>query len=118
MKPQLEFRNSDNGNIHVQLEKISSIPGGDDDPWENMHYEWYQQDSLLLLQKYFSVDDNKIWFMPGMHVIVYLPEGQKVFLDKDVDELIDRDELDSTFVKPVYNEELVMTGKGLQVLEN
>ena len=114
LQPRLAFRASENNSIHLQLEEVSNIPGSSNDhPWEDIQYDWKLNDSLLLLQKYFSVDDDEMWFMPGARVIIFLPEGQKVYLHKDVREMIDNDESDSTFSVPTFNQELIMTDHGL-----
>lgn len=119
LKPQLEFRNSDNNKISIQLQEISNIPSSDEyQPWDDIHYNWQLRDSLLILQKYFSVDNDKIWYLPEVRVIIFLPKDQKIMIHKNVRELMDTEEPDSLTENLRYNTRLVMTEGGLQPLKN
>jgi phage shock protein PspC (stress-responsive transcriptional regulator) len=115
IKPQVYFNTSEDSKGRMLLERSSSIPPFDefDDDFEHhfsryYDYEWKLEDTLLLLDQFFSIDDDHMWQLPGMRITIYLPEGQNVMIDRSMQELVGHNQKDEEFSILEYNVPLIM----------
>jgi hypothetical protein len=85
-----------------------------DEYLSNINYHWEIKDTLITLDKYFSIKDQDIWMFPEVLINIYIPEGQEIVFSEGVCPLLNsyyryRYCNDSSFAgKPV-----VMTDNGL-----
>jgi phage shock protein PspC (stress-responsive transcriptional regulator) len=102
--PTLEFKESANKEMKLVIErnyanlKIGKMPK---DHNRIVEYSWQMTDTLLLLDEYYSCDEDNAWRFPDVKIILEIPEGQKVFLKKDIGKLA------GTF----YNDDVLMEMK-------
>lgn len=57
--------------------------------FEIIDYGWRLSDTLLILDEYYSCDDDNAWRLPNLNLSIEIPEGQKVFIDKDIAGILD-----------------------------
>ena len=113
LHPALSIKPSYNGEIKMELQYNSVIPDFEEDNRYDREYRWMLNDTILLLSDFLMVDEDDMWMLPGLQVILYLPEGQNIVMDRKVGEIyrsIDRkDEVYSLG----FNEPLVMRNNKL-----
>lgn len=75
----------------------SNIP---DYYFDEIEYAWNQDDSLLVLDKYFTADRDMRWSFPEVELVLEVPEGTTLSFSHGVNELI-RDSRHERFEKSV-----------------
>lgn len=115
LKPHIYFSSSENDVVRMKIEQTSTIPSFDefdndfgDDFDDDYNYSWQMEDTLLLLDDYFSLDEDELWHIPGMNITIFLPEGQQVILDRSLKELVGNDKEDEDYAVVEYNTKLIM----------
>jgi hypothetical protein len=106
LKPLVTIQTSDNGEIYLTIEKRTVLPDFDDDYYGYIYYDWEFDDSLLLLSEYFSIDEDDIWHGPGVKVSLFLPEGQRFRISREIGELIDEFDNPLVIYDEYYNRQL------------
>jgi len=89
--PRLKFIESDTDSFQIILyntargidHKTAKVRA------ENIIYNFYQKDSVLVLDPYFTVPDNELWRSQKVKVIINVPEGKKVKLGDDASMFFD-----------------------------
>lgn len=106
MKPIVSFQPSDHDEMYMTIEHRTLLPDFEDDYYDEIFYEWDLLDSLLVLSEYFSFEDDEIWLGPSVKVTLFLPEGQRISIDREVEELIDNYEGSLKIYDNYYDREL------------
>jgi hypothetical protein len=55
-----------------------------DEYLSNINYHWEIKDTLITLDKYFSIKDQDIWMFPEVLINIYIPEGQEIVFSESV----------------------------------
>lgn len=117
MHPQIEFKAAEKDETSMVIEHTAAIPAFDKDYRDGLYYYWNLNDTILLLDEYFSVDDDNIWQLPGVRITLFIPEEQKIFIDSDLRKLIRKKSIDLESEMD-YNTVLVMRNGMLEPLAN
>ncbi len=88
LEPHLDIRPSDDNTVRLMIEHTSAIPHLRNRYEKDYEYFWHQNDTLLLLDNYYSIDQDLIWSLPSTTIILLLPENQKVLLDPSLRKLL------------------------------
>jgi phage shock protein PspC (stress-responsive transcriptional regulator) len=115
--PRLEIQSFENDKPEIGMEYTAVIPRFNDDYDENIEYNWVLNDTILLLDEYFSIDEDCIWQMPGMKIILSVPEQQKIVLNADINAVFGREE-NNISEDLQYGTILIMKEGNLVPLEN
>jgi len=79
-----------------------------------LDYSYIQEDSLLLLSPYFSLSKNLKWRLPSTEILVRVPEGKYVHLDKNTQYFLEGvDNVDDLWSRRLAGKTWVMTSEGL-----
>lgn len=121
-KPELKFDKSDSDKIEIIVKRKSR---GIDrtiayENIKNINYKWNFRDSVLFLNKYFTVNEKQYWRDQELEVIVKIPEQQNIVIDKNIYDYIDLNSYDFyDYYRHYYNrKKWKMTESGrLQVTE-
>lgn len=117
LKPVLSFRPSDRDEMYMTIEYRTAFPDFEDDYYNDLYYEWELVDSLLLLNEYFSLDDDDIWQGPGVKVTLFMPEGQRFRISRNLEEIIDKNESPLTIYGDYYGRELKILDNEVMISE-
>ncbi len=84
---------SEDSLYHVQLVKVGS--GANDEVAmhnaEAINYNLSQNDSVLILPRYFTIAKNNKWRYQQMAVVIRVPNGKKISFDRNMDRISNRD---------------------------
>jgi hypothetical protein len=103
--------------MYMTIEYRTAFPDFEDDYYNDLYYEWELVDSLLLLNEYFSLDDDDIWQGPGVKVTLFMPEGQRFRISKNLEEIIDKNESPMTIYGDYYGRELKILNNEVMISE-
>jgi phage shock protein PspC (stress-responsive transcriptional regulator) len=117
LKPIVSFRPSDRNEMYMSIEYRTAFPDFQDDYNNEIYYEWELVDSLLLLNEYFSLDDDEIWQGPGVKVTLFVPEGQKFRISRNLEKIVDEHESPLTIYDHYYGQELQIRDSEVVVSE-
>jgi phage shock protein PspC (stress-responsive transcriptional regulator) len=106
LKPFVNIQSSDSDEMYMTIEHRTIFPDFEDDYYDEIYYDWELEDSSLILNEYFSLDEDEIWQCPAVRVTIYIPEGQRFRLDRDLEEHIDEHENPLIIYDDYYNKEL------------
>ncbi len=89
-EPQLKIEESDNEQIELFIKKsMRNIGMKDADRnLEEIKYEVELKDSLLIFNRFFSMDEDYKWRFPEMELILKVPENQKIVFSDGMDEIL------------------------------
>jgi len=107
-KPCLDIKSSESGRLELQIEK-ESRGRSSQLAWEHareLEYQWDIKDSLLLFDYYFKLPDKQRWRAPYMKLILMVPEGNVIYIDEDMTNIIGKLET------PDYYKSYGLVGKG------
>ncbi len=90
LHPTFLIKSSGTDKIQLELLYNSVIPDFEDNNRYDREYEWVLNDTVLLLSNYLKIDEEDIWMLPGLQVILHLPEGQIVYIDNDIEEIVSK----------------------------
>lgn len=80
----------------------------------NIEFEWHLQDSVLYIDPLFYHKNKDRWTFPDLEIILYLPEGQKVCVDKNLKQTLNRAQTaDDIWTSEIPGKCWVMTDEGL-----
>lgn len=81
-------------------------------------YDWNMEDSVLLLDEYFTVRKNYGWRMPSTEVVLLIPEGQELVFDWEFAQMLSYADIDSFYdYDELVGKRLVMHSDGLSVVK-
>lgn len=89
-EPSLTIEENDQNRIELFTKKsMRNIGMKDADKYLNeINYEVQLNDSLLIFDRFFSMDDNYKWHFPEVELILKIPDNQKLFISNDVQEIL------------------------------
>ncbi|MFT5750486.1 MAG: phage shock protein PspC (stress-responsive transcriptional regulator) [Ancylomarina sp.] len=89
-EPTLDIEKSQSGNFEIIMKKKSRGRNHGDavENAEEIKYSWKQVDSLLIFDEYFTLPIGDKWRNQKLQIILKVPEGKVVYLDKSVDDII------------------------------
>jgi phage shock protein PspC (stress-responsive transcriptional regulator) len=93
-EPGIQIKTSEDEKIRLEIQKeFNSFRIGHvhDYPEELIDYNWHMSDTMLVLDKFYSCDDDDAWLLPNVQITLFLPAGQKVNFDDSVERLLDVD---------------------------
>ena len=108
LHPALFIKPSYDGDIKMELLYNSVIPDFEDDNRYDREYHWMLNDTILSLSDYLIVDEEDMWMLPGLHIILYLPEGQDIIIDRKVKEIYNSIDNENEVSRFDYNVPLIM----------
>jgi len=118
--PQLNIIKSQTNEI--QLVVVKEAKGGDKytatERAKNISYNVFQSDSVLEFDNLFQVDNADKFRVQDITVILKLPVGKIVYLDKSLENLIyDIENVTNTYDGDMVNRRWIMTENGLKCLD-
>ena len=119
-KPELNISESESDKIELILtKKIRNIGMKDaDDFLEDIDYDWEQNDSVLIFDNYFSMDEKNKWRFAEVELTLKIPKGQRIQISKSMEKILDSFWLNESVGSwEAYNKMLVMTDSGLKFVE-
>ena len=89
-RPVLNIEKSETGKIELQIIKHSN---GRSYPVAREHaraikYQWVRNDSVLTFNPYFKLPRNQRWRNPYLKIKLKLPEGEQIYMDEDIMDMI------------------------------
>ena len=82
-------------------------------------YQTYQNDSLLLLDSYFSLAQNETWRAQEVNIVLSLPVGKTVFLSPEMKNIIyDVDNVSDTYDSKMVRHYWIMKPEGLTCIDH
>jgi len=115
-EPTLDIEKSHSGNFELILKKKSRgrTHGDAVENAEEIKYSWKQVDSLVIFDEYFTLPIGDKWRNQKLQIILKVPEGKAVFLDKSVDDIIhDIENVSDTWDGDMLGKKWVMQQEGL-----
>lgn len=118
-EPELKISLSNDSLCHLQITKeyyhfeVGKVP----DKYSSIaYYNWEVSDSVLLLDKYYTSDDEEIYRIPVVKLTLFIPEGKTIKYSDKIAELIISDKEDSSQLY-AGNYTMKMTLNGLENLK-
>jgi phage shock protein PspC (stress-responsive transcriptional regulator) len=108
VKPEVTIEPTSRPEPYMIIEQTAVIPGFEDDYSDEFGYDWSLRDSILVLNEFFTLDEDEIWQWPGMRIILFLPEGQRLKLSRDVVALFAKNDANKFFGDSYLNAEYTM----------
>lgn len=90
VKPEIRVMRSGDETLYLDIEYTSLFPLEDDYHWDPSYYEI--GDSTLVIDEYWYFDEEDIWKLPEIKLIIYVPDSLKLVLDDDFRSMPIRDE--------------------------
>jgi hypothetical protein len=89
-EPELKIEESDNDEIELFVRKsMRNIGMRDADKnLEEIEYEMELKDSILVFNRFFSMDDDYKWRFPEVELILKIPEGQRIYVSDGMEEIL------------------------------
>lgn len=110
----IEKSNSDNFELILKRKSRGRTHGDAVENAEEIKYSWKQVDSLMIFDEYFTLPVGDKWRNQKLQIILKVPEGKAVFLDKSVDDIIhDIENVSNTWDGDMLGKKWVMKQEGL-----
>lgn len=89
-EPQLKIEESDNDRIELFIKRSMRNIGMKDAErnLEEIEYELELKDSLLIFNRFFSMDEDYKWRFPEMELILKVPENQRIYVSEGMQEIL------------------------------
>ncbi|MBN2213805.1 MAG: PspC domain-containing protein [Bacteroidales bacterium] len=89
-EPRLKIEESDNDRIELFIKKSMRNIGMKDAErnLEEIEYELELKDSVLIFNRFFSMDDDYRWRFPEVELILKVPENQRIYVLKGMEEIL------------------------------
>ena len=116
LEPDFRIRHTSGNEISIKFEKEAR--GATNrlarENAVNIEFNWHLQDSVLYIDPLFYLQSRDRWTFPEMDIVLYLPEGQRVCIDKNLKQTLSR----SQTANDIWSSEIpgkcwVMTNDGL-----
>lgn len=114
--PRLDIERSNTGEFAIFIRKRSR---GEDEETakkyvERIEYNFYQNDSTIYFDPYFTVGETPKWQDQQVDIIVRVPEGKTIYLDNDMIRIIyDIENVSNTWEGNMVGKYWEMTNEGL-----
>jgi phage shock protein PspC (stress-responsive transcriptional regulator) len=118
LRPVLQIKPSGNDEVKLMIGYTAVIPAFEEDYLEELYYHWYLNDTVLLLDDYFSIDEDHIWHLPGMKLTLLIPDKQQIVLDSELGRLVNNETKDSPGQVWGYDDRMIMRDGKLEPVEN
>lgn len=118
-KPTFDIERSRNDETGLEIERRSQGKSRREaaENAKKMEYHWQQQDSLLLLDRYFNLPEGEKWRVPEMSITLMVPEGKVIYIGEDMDAIIyDIDNAENVWDFDMVGKMWIMTDDGLTEL--
>ena len=119
-EPTLDIERSYSDNFEVKLRKKARGRTQDRavENAEGIRYSWNQNDSLVIFDEYFTLDEDSKWRNQRLHITVKVPEGKVVYLDDSMGKIIhDIDNVSNTWDFDMLDKKWIMKKEGLSLVE-
>lgn len=116
LEPELRIKYTWDDEISIKLEKEArgATNSRARKNASNIEYNWHLRDSILIIDPLFYHDNEEKWAFPELDIVLYLPRGQKVCIDKDLKQTFDyADRADNIWNSNIPGKCWVMTEDGL-----
>jgi hypothetical protein len=88
--PSFRIETTDKREITVQEDRYTIIPNfGSHSSSSEIIYFYTQNDTTLILSDYYSIAYPYIWNVPQVRITLFVPNGQKIYLDENMEELFE-----------------------------
>jgi phage shock protein PspC (stress-responsive transcriptional regulator) len=85
---------------------------------DHIEYDVTSNDSTLLLNRYFTIGNQSKWRDQQVQVIIKVPKGKMIHLDKDLDQLqFDFDNINNIWKPEMAGKTWIMTPEGLSLIK-
>jgi len=85
---------------------------------ETINYKVFSNDSTLILDPFFTLENHSKWRNQELSIMVKVPQGKMVHLDPDLDQLsFDFDNINNIWNKEMTGKTWIMTQEGLALKE-
>lgn len=111
LEPEVSIEQSNNENASLKIEYATLIPWEDYRGFESYHFTL--NDSLLVIDNYWRVDEDEIWRLPKVKLTLYIPENQKIHIDSDFKHVDTSTEEYAKWPDRFYKEVLIMEDNSL-----
>jgi len=118
IRPQIEFISFEKNEPELMVEHMAAIPTFKRELRDELQYYWHLNDSVLLLDEYFSIDEDCVWQLPGVRITIFLPEEQLVVVDRDIKKLVKDGTINDSMSDWKNNTMMVMKDGMLKPVEN
>lgn len=91
LEPELRIKYTSEDHISIKLEKEArgATNGKARKNASNVEFNWHLKDSVLTIDPLFFHNNKDKWAFPELDIVLYLPEGQKICIDKDLKRTFD-----------------------------
>lgn len=118
-KPEFDIEKSNNDSIVLEVTRYARGKSRKDatSNAEQISYKFSQQDSVLKLDNYMALGNNK-WRAQDIRMVLKLPVGQTVYLHENMKEIIyDIGNITNTWDSDMVNRRWIMTQNGLACVD-
>lgn len=119
-EPILDIERSYSDNFEVVLKK-KARGRSHDKAVENagsIKYEWHQNNSEVIFDQYFTLEEGSKWRNQRLQITVKVPEGKVVYLDDSMEKIIhDIENVSNTWDSDMLNHKWIMKKNGLTRVE-
>ena len=116
LHPIFRLKSSDSDKLFVEFRYNSLIPDFGNKFRYTREYDWSLNDTLLMLSNYLEVDNDAIWILPGLEIVLYVPDNQIVMLDDDLIEIAKKNDENTPLPLQYYNKALKVNDDKLQIV--
>ena len=119
-KPDLHIYKSDNSKISLRISKNARgmTKEAASKTIKNINYSWQQDDSLLLLNRYFNINDTKVRDQE-LNIDLSIPVGKVLYLGNNIDQIAwDIHNVQGIYDYDMTGEYWLMTEDGLSLISD
>ena len=119
-KPDLHIYKSDNNKISLRVSKSARgmTKEAASKTIKNINYSWQQDDSLLLLNRYFNINDTKVRDQE-LNIDLAIPVGKVLYLGNNIDQIAwDIHNVQGIYDYDMTGEYWLMTEDGLSLISD
>jgi phage shock protein PspC (stress-responsive transcriptional regulator) len=120
-EPELFIKKSNDGNCHLEVQRdfyhfeVGEVPDNLD---KIARYDWIVNDSVLVLDKFYSSEDDEVYRLPKITLILYVPEGKTIQVSDDVVALLNKSQIKGIIsFHSSGNVKLKVTSTGLEKIK-
>ncbi|WP_321280047.1 PspC domain-containing protein [Marinifilum fragile] len=119
-EPTLDIERGYSDNFEIKLKKKARGRTLDRavENAEGIKYKWVQNDSLIIFNQFFTLEDDSKWRNQRLHITIKVPEGKVVYLDESMGKIIhDIDNVSNTWDFDMLGEKWIMKKEGLSLVK-
>ncbi len=119
-KVSLEIHPSPDDQYHLSVrKKIKNVEFSEyDDYMDEVYYNWQINDSVLVLDRYFNVDDDNFWLFSKVNLSLQVPEGKSIMIRPDACEMLVDHQRDEYCGNIPAGKKLIMSPDGALLTPN